>query len=118
MDQKSKKSLMCGIETTKLNMLYILPLPTASPPPWDLIINFHRKGYHNHENISRSSIPRKTIKDLINYDKRDQKQYIQTRKLSPTGRENVRQTFMYKIDRYFPETVNFHKVKKKHTAKN
>lgn len=80
-------------------MLYILPPLTASPPPspWDLIINFHRKGYHNHENISRSSIPRNSIKDSLNYDKRDQKQYTQTKKLSPTGQENVRQTFMYKI---------------------
>lgn len=71
-------------------MLYILP-PTAPPPPspWDLIINFHRKGY-NHESISSSSIPLKTIKDSLNYDKRDQKKYIQSKKLSPKDKANVR----------------------------
>ena len=87
-------------------MLYILS-PTA-PLPWDLIINFHRKGYH--ENICSSSIPRKTIKDSLNYDKRDQQKCIQTRNFSPTDKANVRQKLnKFQINRYFRKIFHHNK---------
>lgn len=74
-------------------MLYILPPPTAPPPPspWDLIINFHRKGYHKDVNTNILSIPKKVIKDSLNYDRRDHKNYLQSRKLTSKTQANVRQ---------------------------
>lgn len=87
-------------------MLYILS-PTA-PLPWDLIINVHGKGYH--ENKCSSSIPRKTIKDSLNYDKRDQQKFIQTRKFSPTDKANVSQKLnKFQINRYFQKIFHHNK---------
>jgi hypothetical protein len=39
-------------------MLYILPPPPSTKPPsvWDIIINFHRKGYLESTNLAKSSI--------------------------------------------------------------
>lgn len=75
-------------------MLFILPPPTAPTPPspWDLIINFNRKGYQKDEYTKGLSVPKKAIKDSFK-DRREHKTFRETCKLSSTHQTNVRQIF-------------------------